>query len=80
MIIRKYMQSQRSGIIVIKHVLDHLSVLKAVDGSGFVSNTKHSNIILHPFYNFQLNPYNTNQLISNNIYKGNRLLSVFIPW
>ena len=33
-------------IYLIKDILDHLSVLKAVDGSGFVSNTKRSNIFI----------------------------------
>ena len=42
-------------------MLDHLSVLKAVDGLIFLSETKHLSIreasiavFLHLFYNFQL--------------------------
>ena len=39
---------------------------------NFFSESKRYSIILHLFYNFQLFLYNTNQLISNNIYKDNR--------
>ena len=59
--------------IIIKYVLDHLSDLKAVDGLGFLSESNCCSIFLDLFYNFQLFPYNTNHLISNNIYKDNRL-------
>ena len=34
-------------------MLDHLLVLKAVDGLIFLSNTKYSSIFFHLFYNFQ---------------------------
>ena len=52
--------------------------LKAVDGLDFLSESKFYTIFLHPggalhlFY-LLLFPYKTNQLISNNIYKDNRL-------
>ena len=64
---------------IIKDVLDHLSVLKVVDVSGFVSNTKHFIKFLHRFHNFQLIFYNTNQLISNKISKGNCLVVWVYP-
>ena len=65
--------------ITIKDVLDHLSVLKDLDELTFLSNTKHSNIFFPLFYNFQLILYNTNQLIPNKIYKGNRLFVCVYP-
>ena len=52
---------------------DHLSDLKAVDDLDFLSESKCYSIFLHPLmYHFQLVRCNTNQLISNNIYKDNR--------
>ena len=39
----------------------------------FLSESKWYSIFLHLFYNFQLILYNTNQLISNKIYKDNHL-------
>ena len=51
---------------------DHLSDLKAVDGSDFLSDTKCYSIFLHPFY-LLLIIYNSDQLISNKIYKNNGL-------
>ena len=44
-------------ISIKRDVVDHLSVLKAVDGLGFVYNTKHLNKFL--LFNFQLVHYST---------------------
>ena len=58
---------------------DHSSDSKAVDGLDFLSEFKRYSIFLYLFYNFQLFPYNTNQLISINIYKDNRLFVCVYP-
>ena len=72
---------------------DHLSVLKPVDDLIFLSESKCYSIFLHPggeaaraLQPFQLVlcnlcsiRYNTNQLISNNIYKDNRFFVCVYP-
>ena len=63
---------------------DHLSDLKAVDGLGFLSESKCYSIFfqpggaLHLFY-LLLFPYNTDQLISNNLYKDTSLSGCVYP-
>ena len=61
-------------IVITINVPDHLSDLKAVDDSIFLSESKCYSIFLHP--ELACHPLcsvrcNTNQLISNNIYKDN---------
>ena len=73
---------------VTKNGPDHLSDLKAVDGLYFLSESKCYSIFLHlggeaarachPFSLCSI-LYNTNQLISNNIYKDNRLSGCVYP-
>ena len=58
---------------IIKDVLDHLSVLKAVDGLDLLLNTMCINDILTLFY-FQLFLCDTKVKTSNNIDMGNRLV------
>ena len=62
-----------------KDVPHHLSDLKDPDDSIFLSESKCYSIFLHLFYKFQLILYNTNQLISNNIYKDNRFSGCVYP-
>ena len=58
---------------IIKDVLDHSSVLKAVDGLDLLLNTMCINDILTLFY-FQLIICDTKVKTSNNIDMGNRLV------
>ena len=58
---------------------DHLSDLKTFYGVAFLSKSKFYSIFPNLVYIFQLFPYNTNQLISNNIYKDNRLSRCVYP-
>ena len=63
---------------------DHLSDLKDLDDSICLSETKSYSTFLHPggaCHPFHLCSilYNTNQLISNNMYKDNRLSGCAYP-
>ena len=63
---------------------DHLTDLKAVDDSSFLWESKCYSIFLHPggtYHPFHLCSilYNTNPIISNNIYKENRLSGCVYP-
>ena len=49
---------------------DHLSVLKAVGDLDFLLNTKYLRKYLHHSITHSI-LYNTNQLVSNNIYRDN---------
>ena len=80
MITIKYLNIDFTQIIIIKDVPDHLSDIKSVAASIFLSEFKYYSIFLHPtgeaartYHMFHLCSilYNTNQLISNIIYKDN---------
>ena len=70
MIIIKYLIIDFTQVIIIKDVPDQLSDLKAVNDSIFLSESKCYSIFLHHSIH-HLILYNTNPLISNNIYKDN---------
>ena len=57
---------------------DHLSDLKGLDDSIFLSESKCYKIFLHHSIH-HLILYNTNQLISNNIFKDNHLFVCVHP-
>ena len=59
-------------------MLDHFSDLKADDDLDFLLNTKPLSIILHHSVH-RSNLYNTNQLISLNIYKDNHFFVCIFP-
>ena len=77
-IIIKYLNIDFTQIIIIKDVPNHLSDLKAIDDSIFLSECKCYSIFLHHSIH-HLILYNTNSLISNNIYKDNHLSGCVYP-
>ena len=81
-IIIMYCDNDKS--VIIKDVPDHSSDLKNLDDSIFLSVSKCYSIFLHPggaCHPFHLCSilYNTNQIISNKIYKDNHLSGCVYP-